>query len=201
MLRFAISILAAGLLTCLNLPALAVEAGDPAPDFRATDLAGHEVSLSSFRGRIVVLEWNNPGCPFVQKHYDSGNMQHLQKDFTDHGVVWLTINSTNPHHPDYLVAAAQSAWNADKKLASTDYLTDPEGKIGRLYGAKTTPHMFIIDKQGMLAYAGGIDDRRSTDLADVPVAHNFVSTALTEMLSGRAPSVSGHPPYGCSVKY
>jgi hypothetical protein len=128
-------------------------------------------------------------------------MQHLQKEFTGRGVVWLTVNSTNLHHPDFESASAQTAWNAERKLASTDYLADPDGTLGKLYGARTTPHMFVIDKAGLLAYAGGIDDHRSTDVADVATAHNYVSAALDDLLAGRTPATPSAPAYGCSVKY
>jgi peroxiredoxin len=199
--RWSFSLLAAAFLLSAASLAQAVQVGQAAPEFRAVDLQGQERSLAEFRGKIVVLEWNNPGCPFVQKHYNSGNMQKLQKDFTGRGVIWLTINSTNPNHPDYQSTSAQSAWNAERHVASTDYLADPTGQVGRLYGAKTTPHMFVVDAHGVLVYAGGIDDRRSTDLADAASAHNYVSAALGDLLAGHEVSVANAPPYGCSVKF
>jgi peroxiredoxin len=185
----------------LGIASAAVEPGQPAPSFKATDLDGHAVSLDQYRGKVVVLEWNNPGCPFVQKHYNSGNMQHLQGEFTQRGVVWLTVNSTNPGNADYRSPDLQKAWNTEKKLASTDYLRDADGTLGRLYGAKTTPHMFVIDTHGMIAYAGGIDDRRTTEVADVNGARNYVAEALDAVLAGRAVQLASATPYGCSVKY
>jgi len=179
----------------------AAEIGRPAPDFKAQDLAGATHSLAEYRGKYVVLEWNNPGCPFVQKHYDSGNMQKLQKEFTQRGVVWLTVNSTNPRSDDFRTPESQRAWNLEKHLASTAYLRDPDGAVGRLYGAKTTPHMFVVDRSGMLLYAGGIDDKRSTDAADIAVAKNYVVAALNNALAGQPVATSSAPAYGCSVKY
>ncbi len=194
--------LVAGLLaTLVSAASLAIEVGQPAPDFHATDLQGKVRSLDEFRGKIVVLEWNNPGCPFVQKQYDSGNMQHLQQESTARGVVWLTINSTNERSEDFKSANDQLTWNAQRKLASTDYILDSNGTIGHLYGARNTPHMFVVDSHGMLAYAGAIDDKRSTNVADIAGAHNYVSAALDDLLAGRAVAVASAPPYGCSVKY
>ncbi len=179
----------------------ALEAGQAAPDFKAQDLSGTEHSLTEYRGKYVVLEWNNPGCPFVQKHYDSGNMQKLQNEFTKRGVVWLTLNSTNPASSDYRAPDAQSAWNKDKHLASTAYLRDPLGSVGKLYSAKTTPHMFVVDPKGKLIYAGGIDDKRTTDPADIAGAKNFVVLALNSALAGQTVATPAAAPYGCSVKY
>jgi peroxiredoxin len=179
----------------------ALEIGQPAPDFKAQDLSGAPHSLQEYRGKTVVLEWNNPGCPFVQKHYNSGNMQKLQKEFTQRGVIWLTVNSTNPGAGDYKTPAAQRAWDDEKHLASTAYLRDPDGAVGKLYGAKTTPHMFVVDSKGVLVYAGGIDDKRSADIADIAGAKNYVSAALNSVLAGQPVAVTSAPPYGCSVKY
>jgi peroxiredoxin len=179
----------------------AIEVGQPAPDFKAQDVSGAQHSLSEYRGKFVVLEWNNPGCPFVQKHYDSGNMQKLQKEFTQRGVVWLTVNSTNPHNGDFRTPESQRAWNLEKHLASTAYLEDSDGAVGRLYGAKTTPHMFVVDRSGVLVYAGGIDDKRSADAGDIPGAKNFVAAALNSALAGQPVATASAPPYGCSVKY
>lgn len=179
----------------------AAQVGQPAPDFKAQDLSGATHSLAEYKGKFVVLEWNNPGCPFVQKHYDSGNMQKLQKEFTQRGVVWLTVNSTNTHAGDFMTPQAQRAWNQEKHLASTAYLGDSDGAVARLYGAKTTPHMFVVDPNGMLVYAGGIDDQRSTDVADIPGAKNYVVAALNSGLAGQPIAIASTPPYGCSVKY
>jgi len=179
----------------------ALEIGQPAPDFKAQDLSGTPHSLQEYRGKTVVLEWNNPGCPFVQKHYNSGNMQKLQREFTQRGVVWLTVNSTNPGTGDYKTPEAQRAWDDEKHLASTAYLRDPDGTVGKLYGAKTTPHMFVVDSKGVLIYAGGIDDKRSADAGDIAGAKNYVAAALNNVLAGQPVAVSSAPPYGCSVKY
>jgi peroxiredoxin len=179
----------------------ALEAGQPAPEFKAQDLSGVEHSLSEYKGKYVVLEWNNPGCPFVQKHYNSGNMQKLQQEFTKRGVVWLTVNSTNPNNSDYMAPDAQRAWNQREHLAATAYLRDPTGAVGQLYGAKTTPHMFVINGSGKLIFAGGIDDKRTTDVADVAGAKNYVLAALTSSLAGQPVATASATPYGCSVKY
>lgn len=179
----------------------AAQIGQPAPDFKVQDLSGEEHSLAEYHGKLVVLEWNNPGCPFVKKHYDSGNMQKLQKEFTQKGVVWLTVNSTGMSHDDFMTPVQQRAWNAEKHLASTAYLRDADGTVGRLYGAKTTPHMFVVDRNGVLVYAGGIDDKRSTDIADIAGAKNYVVAALNSELEGKPVATTSAPSYGCSVKY
>ena len=175
--------------------------GQPAPAFALTDVGGQQVSLADFRGRYVVLEWNNPSCPFVQKHYGSGNMQSLQQRFAADGVAWLTINSTVAGHPEYLRPEQQAAWLKQQSAAPTAALLDPDGEVGRAYGARTTPQMFVIDPAGTVRYAGAIDDKRSTDPADVKTAHNYVAQALAELRGGKAVSVASTPPYGCSVKY
>lgn len=191
-------------LVLLSFAALAHAAalpGAPAPAFALIDVNGKRVSLDDFRGRYVVLEWNNPACPFVRKHYGSGNMQALQKRFTADGVVWLAINSTAAGHPEYLKPEQQAAWIRQQGAAPTAALLDADGKVGRAYGARTTPHMYVIDPNGRLQYAGAIDDKRSTDPADVKTANNFVRQALTELRAGKPVSVASTPPYGCSVKY
>ncbi len=175
--------------------------GQPAPAFALPDVGGKRVDLADFRGRYVVLEWNNPSCPFVQKHYGSGNMQTLQKRFTADGIAWLTINSTVAGHPEHLRPEQQAAWLKQQNAAPTAALLDPDGKVGRAYGARTTPQMFVIDPAGAVRYAGAIDDKRSADSADVKTAHNFVAQALAELRGGKAVSVASTPPYGCSVKY
>ena len=136
--------------------------GKPAPSFRATDVAGKPVSLADFKGKYVVLEWNNPGCPFVQKHYDSGNMQALQKRFGAEDVAWLSINSTNESSSDYMPPAKLAAWFKQQNAAPAAVLMDAKGEVGRAFGARVTPHMYVIDPKGTLVYAGAIDDKRST---------------------------------------
>ena len=179
----------------------AVAPGVTAPDFSLTAVDGASVKLSQFRGKYVVLEWFNSECPFVQKHYNSGNMQNLQSTFTDKGIVWLAINSTNPKHSNYRDAKRSRQIMSDWKATPSSLLLDPEGKVGRAYSARTTPHMYIIDSAGKLVYMGGIDDKPSFSPRDIPGAKNYVVAALDELLAGRAVSASDTRPYGCSVKY
>lgn len=174
--------------------------GQPAPGFVLKDLNGKTVQLSEFKGKTVVLEWHNPGCPFVQKHYDSGNMPSLQKKYAA-DVVWLAINSTHTGHADHRDAAGYGKYMKDKGAEKVPYLLDPDGKTGMAYGARTTPHMYIIDKAGTLVYAGGIDSIRSASAADIPKAVNYVAAALDEIKAGKPVSQASTTPYGCSVKY
>lgn len=194
--------LAAFLAATVLMAVHATTVGQPAPDFSLTDVNGKAVKLSGFKGATVVLEWTNPGCPFVQKHYNTTNMQTLQKDATAKGVVWLSINSTEKNHQDYLAPAKLDAKiNGEWKGAASYLLMDESGKVGQAYTAKTTPHMYVIDPSGKLVYAGGIDDKRSANPADVKTAKNFVRAALDETLAGKPVSVATATPYGCSVKY
>ena len=193
-----IALLLASALPCAVLAAAVV--GQPAPDFTAADLAGKPVRLADLKGKTVVLEWHNFGCPFVQKHYRSGNMQALQKRYGG-DVVWVGINSTSRSSSDYMAPREIGTELARFGAAPASYLMDESGTVGRAYGAKTTPHMFVIDPSGKVAYAGAIDDKRSTALEDVKVAKNYVATALDEMKAGKAVSVAHTAPYGCSVKY
>lgn len=175
--------------------------GQPAPAFTATDATGHERSLAEYKGRVVVLEWWNPECPFVGKQYGSGNMQRLQKEWTARGVAWLAVDSSAPGQQGFVDGARATALMRERQGAPTAVLLDPEGVVGRAYGAKTTPHMFVIDASGTLVYAGGIDDMPSTDTADVATAKNFVAAALAEVTAGRKVTVATSQPYGCGVKY
>jgi peroxiredoxin len=179
----------------------AATVGQAAPAFTATDATGKPVSLADFKGKTVVLEWVNPGCPFVQKHYNAANMQGTQKDATGKGVVWLTINSTSTDAGDYLPPAEMAKWMQQQKAAHSAMLMDADGKVGRAYGARTTPHMYVVDPAGKLVYAGGIDDKASTNVADIPRATNYVKAALNESLAGKAVSQANTRPYGCSIKY
>lgn len=176
-------------------------AGQPAPPFTLADSHGQSHSLSDFEGKLVVLEWWNYQCPFVNKHYGGGNMQKLQKEWTDKGVVWLTISSSGPGKQGYVDASSANSIMKEKGGAPTAILLDHDGKVGRAYGAKTTPHMFVIDGKGTLVYAGGIDDKPSTDQADLATATNYVQAALEELSAGQAVSTPTSDPYGCSVKY
>ena len=175
--------------------------GQPAPAFRGVDVHGKPVGLADFRGKTVVLEWNNPNCPFVQKHYTSGNMQALQQKNTAAGVVWLAVNSTTESHSDYMAPAQLAAWFGEQKAAPTAIVMDPKGEIGRAYGAKVTPHMYVIDPKGTLVYAGAIDDKRSANPADVKTATNHVTAALGQLTSGKAVSTASTTAYGCTIKY
>jgi peroxiredoxin len=175
--------------------------GQPAPAFQLPDTQGKPVKLADFQGKFVVLEWTNPGCPFVVKHYGSQNMQALQKEASGRGVVWLSISSTAPGHTDYLAPAALAAQYKTWGASATAMLMDDAGQVGRAYGARTTPHMYVIDPKGVLVYAGGIDDKRSANPEDVKTAKNFVRAALAEALAGKPVSTPTATPYGCSVKY
>lgn len=198
-IRVLIALAAAG---ALGAARAAVAIGQPAPDFTLTDLNGVAHSLSDYRGKIVVLEWNNPDCPIVHKHYDSGNMPRLQKAATAQGVVWLTINSSAPGKQGSEYSADEiKAWLKERGASPTDYFRDPDGAVGHLYEAKTTPHMFIITPAGILVYDGAIDSIPSADQADIPRAENYVSEALAEVEAGRPVTKATSRPYGCAVKY
>ena len=175
--------------------------GQPAPAFSATDVNGKPVALADFRGKTVVVEWNNPQCPFVMKHYGSGNMQALQQKATTAGVVWLAVNSTSSSHFDYMAPAALAAWFNQQKAAPTAVLMDTKGEIARAFGARATPHMFVIDPNGKVAYAGAIDDKRSTNPADVKTASNYVIAALSDLSAGKGVATPATTAYGCSIKY
>ena len=189
-------------LAILAAPASAAPVvGKPAPDFKLADANGKAVALSDFRGKTVVLEWNNPDCPFVQKHYGSGNMQKAQAAAARDGVVWLTINSGAPGKQGHLSGAEAKALVAKSGASPTAYLLDPRGVVGKAYEAKTTPHMYVVNKAGTLVYAGGIDDKPTPRPADINGARNHVLAALEELKAGKAVSVATSRPYGCAVKY
>jgi hypothetical protein len=187
------------------LPALSADAtprpGTHAPAFAVKDIAGRTVSLADYSGKTVILEWTNNGCPFVGKHYDSGNMQALQRRFTAVGDAWLTVVSSAPGEQGYVTPDQARADIARWHAAPTDYLLDPDGVLGHLYDARATPHMVVIDPRGTLVYIGAIDDKPSVDVADVKTAKNYVSMALEELAAGKPVSVSATRDYGCSVKY
>jgi peroxiredoxin len=178
-----------------------VEVGKAAPNFSLPDTNGKTHNLADLKGKYVVLEWYQPDCPFVRKHYRSGNMQSLQKEYTAKGVVWLSIDSSAPGEEGNYPAVKLNEFAAKDAAARTALLMDPSGDVGRLYDARTTPDMYIIDPKGNLVYKGAIDNKRSTDLDDVKSATNYVKTALDAVLAGKSVSTTSTQPYGCSVKY
>lgn len=194
-------LLAASLAFAASAAAAAAVVGQPAPAFTAVDLRGKTVSLADFKGRTVVLEWTNPGCPFVQKHYGAGNMQATQKDALARGVVWLSVNSTASDASDYLKPAEMAAWVAEQKAQPTALLMDTDGKVGRAYGARTTPHLFVIDPQGRVAYAGAIDSKASARREDIAGATNYVKAAVGAVTAGQPVATAATTSYGCSIKY
>jgi len=196
-LATALLALAAAVTTAQAAPATV---GQRAPAFRAVDTGGKTVALADFKGRHVVLEWVNPGCPFVVKHYGSGNMQATQKAAVAQGVVWLTVSSTAASHKDHKKPAELAAWMNEQKAAST-LLMDDAGTMGKAWGAKTTPHLFIVNPAGQVVYNGAIDSKPSANPADIPGATNFVTQALGELKAGQAVSKPSTTPYGCSIKY
>jgi thioredoxin-related protein len=190
-----------GLLVFVLTTAFGAKVGEAAPDFTGTDSNGQSHKLSAYRGKYVILEWHNQGCPYTRKHYDTGNMQKLQKDAVAKGVVWLSVISSAPGKQGYVTASEENDYLKRTNSTPTAVLLDPSGEIGRLYGAKTTPHMYIIDPQGRLIYNGAIDDRPTADARDVPEAKNYVTAALDEALAGKPVSTPSTTPYGCTVKY
>ncbi|MGQ0677815.1 MAG: redoxin domain-containing protein [Rhodospirillales bacterium] len=180
---------------------MTVSVGSPAPGVACADSYGKPRSLGEFKGKTVVLEWTHRQGPFVRKHYDKGNMQALQKKYTGEGVVWLTVVSSGPGKEGYVTAADANAHVKAADAAPTAVLLDSDGKLGRLYGAMTTPHLFVIDARGNLAYAGAIDDKPSTNPADIPGAANYVAQALDALKSGKPVATPATRAYGCGVKY
>ena len=179
----------------------AVTVGQPAPDFALPDVNGKTVKLGDLKGRYVVLEWVNPECPYVQKHYNSANMPALQKEFAAKNVAWLAINSTRSGHSEYKTPAQMAAWMKQINGAPAATLIDGDSKVGRLYDARNTPQMFIIDPKGQVIYTGAIDDKRSTRVEDVKTAKNYVRAAFDDALAGRPVATASTSPYGCTVKY
>jgi len=179
---------------------MAAGVGQPAPPFALRNTQGQTVRLEDFKGKPVVLEWTNPGCPFVRKHYQ-GNMQALQKAYAARGVAWLTVNSTETASADYLAPTALAQWVSDQNASPTAVLMDEDGRVGKAYGARVTPHMYLINAEGVLVYAGAIDSIASARVADIERATNYVRQGLDELLAGRPLSVSVNQAYGCTIKY
>src|SRR5437764_14095592 len=193
----AITTLASAALYAADVPPV----GSAAPEFSAPDTNGKAQSLAQYKGKYVVLEWFNPECPFVKKHYGSDNMQKLQREYTSKGVVWLTIDSNAPGSEGNLSADAASKVMTGWKTRQTALLLDPEGKAGRAYGAKNTPNMVVINPEGKIVYEGAIDSKATPNPADIPNSTNYVKVALDESLAGKPVTTSTTKPYGCSVKY
>ena len=181
--------------------AMAARVGDPAPDFTSVDSQGKQRHLADYRGKYVVLEWHNQGCPYTKKHYESGNMQRLQKEWTAKGVVWFTVISSAPGTQGFVTPTQENDYLKQMNAVPTAVLMDPGGTLGHLYAAKTTPHMYIIDPQGTLIYNGAIDDHPTPDQSDIASSKNYVSLALEEAMSGKPVADPATRPYGCSVKY
>jgi hypothetical protein len=188
-------------LAALTLPAFAAVPGAPAPDFKGTDSNGAQHSLSEYRGKFVVLEWANKGCPYDQKHYLSGSIENLQKEWTAKGVVWLSVISSAPGEQGYVTPSEENTYLKTMHAAPTAALLDPTSTIARLYEAKTTPHIFIIDPTGKLIYQGALDDKPTTEQADLKGARNYLNETLTAAMAGKPIPVASTRPYGCSVKY
>ena len=189
------------LLSIIGTALAAPQTGQPAPEFTLTDSNGKSHKLSDFKGKFVVLEWLNHGCPFVVKHYGNGNMQGLQKEFTGKDVVWLSIVSSAPGKQGHMSPEEANKAKEEKGSASTAVLLDEDGTVGRLYDAKVTPHMFVVDPEGTLIYMGAIDDVKSTDAADIAGAKNYVKQTLDEAMAGKPVSEPTTAAYGCGIKY
>ena len=185
----------------LALPLLGARVGELAPNFIGTDSNGKVHKLSDYRGKVVVLEWHNQGCPYTKKHYESGNMQRLQKEWAAKGVIWFTVISSAPGTQGYVTAAQENEYLKKMNAAPTAVLLDPTGVLGHQYEAKTTPHMYVINPKGLLVYEGAIDDKSTSDPADIAGSTNWVQVALKEVTAGQPVSTPVTRPYGCSVKY
>ncbi len=185
----------------LQMMAFAVRVGETAPEFSGIDSNGKAQKLSDYKGKFVVLEWHNNGCPYTKKHYESGNMQNLQKEWTSKGVVWLTVISSAPGQQGYVTAAQENDYMAKAHASPTAAILDPKGDIGHLYSAKTTPQMVIIAPDGKMIYDGAIDDHPTSDASDIPNSKNYVNAALTAAMGGQPVQTASTRPYGCSVKY
>ena len=199
-MRFIPILTAASLAIAANV-SLAASAGQAAPDFTVADSNGKPVHLADYKGKFVVLEWTNPECPFVQKHYNSANMPALQKEWGAKDVVWLTVNSTNRSSSEFKTGAQMNSWMQSHAAAQKAVLIDADSATGTKYAAKTTPHMFVIDPKGEIVYAGAIDDKRSTRIEDTKTATNYVRVALNEAMAGKPVTTPNTTPYGCTVKY
>lgn len=190
-----------GIVLALMASAFAAKVGDPAPGFTSVDSNGKQQHLADYRGKFVVLEWHNQGCPYTRKHYESGNMQRLQKEWTAKGVVWFTVISSAPGTQGFVTPTQENEYLKTMNAAPTAVLMDPGGSLGHLYAAKTTPQMFIIDPSGTLIYNGAIDDHPTSDQSDIAGSKNYVAAALKEAMNGKPVADPATRPYGCSVKY
>jgi peroxiredoxin len=195
------SIFGAALLALSTGASAALQIGQPAPTFSGVDTAGKTHALGDYLGKVVVLEWTNHDCPYVRKHYDAGNMQAQQREATEEGVVWLSVISSSPGKQGHVSPAKADELTASRGAAPTAVLIDESGDIGRAYKARTTPHMYIIDTEGKLAYMGGIDSVPSAKASDIEKATQYVPAALAQVMAGKAADPSITRPYGCSVKY
>lgn len=195
------SLFGAALLALSTGASAALQVGQPAPSFTGVDTAGNSHALSDFRGKVVVLEWTNHDCPYVRKHYDAGNMQAQQREATADGVVWLSVISSSPGKQGHVSPAQADELTTSRGAAPTAVLIDESGDIGRAYKARTTPHMYVIDTEGKLAYMGGIDNIASASASDIQKATQYVPAALAQVMAGKAANPSVTRPYGCSVKY
>jgi len=192
---------ALALAVMIATPAMAAKVGAPAPTFSGKDINGKAFNLADAKGKYVVLEWHNQGCPYVVKHYDSGNMQKLQKEWTDKGVVWVTVISSAKGKQGYVTADQEKEYLKKHNAVPTRVILDPEGTIGKQFDAKVTPHMYVINDKGALVYNGAIDDKATTELADIKSAKNYVSEALTLAMAGKPVATASTTPYGCGMKY
>lgn len=199
--RLVRTVLAMLIVATASAASAAPKIGEPAPEFSAVDSQGRQVKLGQFRGKTVVLEWTNHGCPFVQNHYGGGHMQALQRELAAAGVVWLTVVSSAPGLQGHVHDLEAEELTRSRKAAPTAVLLDPDGRVGRLFDARTTPHMFVIAADGKLAYKGAIDDRPTTRAGDPPAAFNYVRNALNQLVAGKPVDPAVTRPYGCSVKY
>jgi peroxiredoxin len=195
------ALLLSAIATSVQASAETARVNAPAPTFTATDSRGQTHSLDQYHGKYVVLEWHNQGCPFTRKHYESRNMQGLQKQWTEKGVIWLTVISSGPGKEGYVTAAQENDYMARMHASPTAALLDPSGSLGRLYNAKTTPDMYVIDPEGKLIYSGAIDNHPTAEPDDIKGAENYVTDALNQAMSGKAVANSYTRAYGCSVKY